>query len=97
MSTQDLSILATSYELQIFPNKIQNILNICLLRQRILKNKFLDSESIKINLFGFQIDTKIFCEFNSNHMHSFRLNIVEKLLSKVPIKRFLHWLEALAY
>lgn len=39
----------------------------------------------------------MFCNFNGNRMYSFRLNIVEKLLSKVPIKRFLHELEALAY
>lgn len=32
----------------------------------------------------------MFCNSNSNCVYSFRLNIVEKVLSKVPIKRFVH-------
>lgn len=39
----------------------------------------------------------MFCNFNSNRVYSFRLKIVEKVLSKVPIKRFEHELETLTY
>lgn len=38
---------------------------------------FQDREPIKINFFEFQTNRKIFCNFNSNHVYSFRLSTIE--------------------